>query len=116
MRAPIIKTTIAAFMLAHSPATAQVTAPASVIAGIEADGYTITDIARSWLGRIVITARNDAGLREVVLNRTSGEVLRDHKFPTERAGPPQAGIDKPDGPDKGRGGAGGRGGSGPGGG
>lgn len=113
MRAPIITTTIAAFLFAHSPAAAQVTAPASVIAGIEADGYVITDIARSWLGRIVITARNDAGLREVVLNRTSGEVLRDHKFPSERAGPPEAGTSRPGGPDKGRSGTGGRSGSGP---
>lgn len=97
MRASLIISTFAAFLLVHSPATAQVTAPPSIIADIEADGYTITDIARSWLGRIVITARKGGRLREVVLNRSSGEILRDQRFPIVRGGPvnPSTRPDRP---------------------
>lgn len=52
-----------------------------VIERIETQGYTVDDVRRTWLGRIVITARNDSHLREIVLNRRSGEVLRDALFP-----------------------------------
>lgn len=55
-----------------------VTDPA--IARIEEDGFTVSDVRRTWLGRIAITAKNDHSLREVVLNRTTGAVLSDQLF------------------------------------
>jgi len=84
MRAPLLLTTLAAFLLLQSPAIAQVTAPPGIVAAIEADGYTITRITRSLLGRIIITARGSTGLREVVINRQTGEILRDQLFLFDR--------------------------------
>lgn len=83
MRTNLIIASLAAFMLLQSPADAQISVADDVIARIEADGYTVTDVTRSWFGRIVITAKNNTDLREVVLNRTSGEILRDQIFPNE---------------------------------
>lgn len=81
MRTRLITVSLAAFLLLQSPAFAQGSVADKVIAWIVADGYTVTDVKRSWLGRIVITAKNNINLREVVLNRISGEVLRDQRFP-----------------------------------
>lgn len=117
MRASLITATLTAFLLLTSPVAAQVTAPDSVVDAIEADGYTITKIARSWLGRTVITARNANGLREVVLNRQSGEVLRDQTFRNDqlnRLAPRQGPFGKPGAPGPGGPGGGGRGPGGPG--
>lgn len=51
-----------------------------VIAQLQSEGYEVTEVRRSWLGRIVITALDGTDLREVVLNRSSGEILRDRVF------------------------------------
>ena len=81
-----------------------------VIAQLQAEGYEVTEVRRSWLGRIVITALDGTDLREVVLNRASGEILRDRVF-SQRGGsapapgrpdrerPPRDGPEK-DGPEK----------------
>ena len=97
MRRKLISASLAAFLLMQSPAFAQSVAAEDVITRIEADGYTVTDVRRSWLGRTVITAVNDRELREVVLNRTSGEVLRDQRFPNESDGPEASRV-PPDAP------------------
>lgn len=83
MRKTVITTSLAALLLISAPAYAQTSVADPVITQIEAEGYVVTDVRRSWLGRIVITASNDAGLREVVLNRVSGEILHDQRFPNE---------------------------------
>ena len=44
-----------------------------VIAELVEEGYTV-------LGRVIITAENGEDLREVVLNRASGDVMRDRVF------------------------------------
>ncbi|WP_298922631.1 hypothetical protein [uncultured Roseobacter sp.] len=85
MRTTLITTGLAAILLMHTPAHAQTSVADDVITRIEADGYTVTEVKRSWLGRIVIIASNSTDLREVVLNRTSGEVLRDQRFPNDTA-------------------------------
>lgn len=123
MRKTLIITSLAAFFLLHTPAHAQVAVAQDIIARIEAEGYTVTEVKRSWLGRIVITAYSKTDLREVVLNRTSGEVLRDQRFPSDTrskdapASPPseKGSPGKPGNPD-GPGGPGGPGGAGNGGG
>jgi len=84
MRRHLILTSLTVLLLAPVPALAQNDMIAEVITRIEANGYTVTDVRRSWLGRTVITATNENGLREIVLNRTSGAVMRDQKFPNER--------------------------------
>ncbi|WP_162896860.1 PepSY domain-containing protein [Ruegeria sp. AD91A] len=120
-RSPILAS-FAVVMLLHSPAQAQVSVADDVIARIEAEGYTVEEVKRSWLGRIVITASDQNELREVVLNRTSGEVLRDQSFSKKshgdrRPAPPANKPDKPSQPSepnahggpKGGGGQGGKG-------
>ncbi len=62
------------------PATAQTQVADPVVEELEAQGYLVTEIERTWLGRILITARNDTYLREVVLNRVTGDVLSDRAF------------------------------------
>lgn len=86
MRRSHILASLAVFMLLHSPAQAQVSVADGVIARIEAEGFTVDEVKRSWLGRIIITASDQNELREVVLNRTSGEVLRDQRFSKETHG------------------------------
>lgn len=83
MRTKLITVSLTALWLLQSPAHAQVSVAEDIIARIEAEGYTVTNVTRSWFGRIVITANNNTDLREVVLNRTSGEILRDQRFPNE---------------------------------
>ncbi|SFR59333.1 hypothetical protein [Litoreibacter janthinus] len=63
-----------------SAAYAQDTVADAVVARLQSNGYTVTEVRRSWLGRIVITAQSETNEREVVLNRTSGEILRDQTF------------------------------------
>ena len=53
---------------------------AAIVSRIEADGYVIVEVKRTWLGRILITAENGENLREVVIHRKSDEVLRDRVF------------------------------------
>ena len=49
-----------------------------VIAMLQAEGYTQFEIERTWLGRIRIEAENGSQEREIVLNRSTGEILRDY--------------------------------------
>ncbi|MCB1350971.1 MAG: hypothetical protein KDK11_20880 [Maritimibacter sp.] len=53
-----------------------------VVERLEAEGYRIVEVRRSWLGRIVILAGQDGVLREIVLNRSTGALLSDRLFPT----------------------------------
>jgi hypothetical protein len=49
-----------------------------VTAALEAQGYDVVSVGRTWLGRVRILAESDALRREIVLNPTTGEVLRDY--------------------------------------
>jgi hypothetical protein len=44
---------------------------------LRADGYRNVEVHRTLLGRIRITAENDSHRREIVVDRGSGEILRD---------------------------------------
>jgi hypothetical protein len=48
-----------------------------VVTSLKAEGYEITDVSKTWLGRIKIVATSKANLREVIVSRTTGEVLSD---------------------------------------
>ncbi len=65
-----------------------------LIMRLEAEGFTITEIKRTWLGRILILSSNGEYLRETVLNRRSGEILRDRRFDMPRADMPRAGQER----------------------
>lgn len=62
------------------PALAEEGVVKPVVTLIEKQGYAVTDISRTWLGRILITAQNDQYLREIVLNRTTDQIIRDRVF------------------------------------
>lgn len=81
--------------LAQTPDIAQ-----PVMSRLQTEGYAVTEVSRTWLGRILITATTEGHLREIVLNRTTGEILRDRLFPlrssdgsTETPPPPSVGTD-----------------------
>jgi len=48
-----------------------------LLAALEADGYDIQQVERTWLGRLRIVATKGDLRREVVINPGTGEVLRD---------------------------------------
>ena len=48
-----------------------------VVATLEAEGYQIREVSKTWLGRIKIVATSKANLREVIVSRTTGEILSD---------------------------------------
>ncbi len=98
----LLTSTILVAALWQTPALAGSDIADPVVEQIEADGYTVSDVTRTWLGRIVITAVKGANLREVVLNRTTGEVLRDRLFPMP-ATTPSVAPNSPSGTSRGRG-------------
>lgn len=76
------------FLCLAVPVQAQDTAAAGdrsapVIARIESEGFTISSVRRTLLGRTLIVSQNGMALREVVLNRFTGEILRDRQFPLD---------------------------------
>lgn len=44
---------------------------------LESQGYTVTEIEKTWLGRLRIEASNGSKEREIVIDRATGEILRD---------------------------------------
>ncbi len=56
---------------------AQVQSYLDVIAQLEANGYTLSSVERTLLGRMKITAQNRVHVRELVVSRSTGEVMRD---------------------------------------
>ncbi len=49
-----------------------------VVANLRAQGYTVREMSRTWLGRMWILADNGTVQREVVFNPGTGEILRDY--------------------------------------
>jgi hypothetical protein len=49
-----------------------------IIQTLRGEGYTSFEMERTWLGRIRIEAEKGNIEREIVINRTTGEVLRDY--------------------------------------
>lgn len=56
---------------------AQARTEADLIAALELQGYQIDSVRRTLLGRVVIKARNDTNIREIVMSRSRGDVLSD---------------------------------------
>jgi hypothetical protein len=48
-----------------------------IVRQLQDDGYTDIVLERTWLGRIRITAVSSEGTREIILNPSTGEILRD---------------------------------------
>ena len=58
--------------------TQPVSALEKTIGLIISQGFEIKEMKRTWLGRIRIEASNDNHEREIVINRVTGEILRDY--------------------------------------
>jgi uncharacterized membrane protein YgcG len=108
-----------------APALAQTDVTAPTVQMLQDEGYKVSEVRRTWLGRILIVAKKGQTLREVVLNRRSGAILNDQVFnenpdtymPSNPPGPdtPDPGDMGGPGGGSGPGGGPGGGGSGPGG-
>lgn len=48
-----------------------------IVAALQAQGFTVTEIGSTLLGRIRIEAASELGVREVIVHRGTGEILRD---------------------------------------
>ena len=58
-----------------------------ISADLQQQGYRIVDVRRTWLGRIQITAERDGFHREIVFDRTTGEIRRDLVEDEAKPGP-----------------------------
>lgn len=57
-----------------------------VVAQLSGMGFSDIEVETTWLGRVRITARRADGIREIVINPRTGEVLRDVWTPSEGVG------------------------------
>jgi hypothetical protein len=58
----------------------------AVVARLQAEGYTVRTVEQTLLGRIRIEAVKDGQRREVVVDRATGEILRDYVDETPEGG------------------------------
>lgn len=61
-------------------APAQQLGTQDVIWLLRSEGYEITEVGRTWLGRIRIEATNGANDREVIISRSTGEIRYDQVY------------------------------------
>ena len=57
-----------------------------IIDEIRSQGFKISRVQRTWLGRVRVVALNDSFRREVVIDPTTGEIRRDLLIPRARPG------------------------------
>ncbi|WP_127903467.1 hypothetical protein [Solirhodobacter olei] len=75
-------------------------------------GFNRITVGRSWFGRILIHAESKTERREIVLNRHTGEILRDYSSPLTGGGKAHEDILGSHGGSSGSGGGGASGGGG----
>jgi hypothetical protein len=83
----------AGLLLAPGLAIAETVAD-PVLRVLRKQGYRDFEVTRTWLGRVRITATREGRRREVILNKTSGEVLRDVVYLNDKS---TSGFDDSDG-------------------
>lgn len=67
----------------------------AVVAELQKQGYTSVKVSTTWLGRIIIRARLNGGHREIVINPTTGEILRDYSSAAIQVADDDRGGDTP---------------------
>ena len=128
-----IRTTLLATTLLAGTALAQASFLTKTLDNLRAQGYTHFDVSRTFFGRIRVDAFSDTAARQVIINRHTGEILRNvdmtanmakmlagHSFDREVHGMDGMGMGNggmmgggaPSGPGGNSGGSGGMGGSG----
>lgn len=84
MRRALLLLTASVTLLTAVPAHAQSRKDA-VIRQLSSDGYSHFTVRRTWLGFDQIIARGPAGRREIVLNPSTGAIMRDYLYPGDSA-------------------------------
>ena len=69
---------LVACLVAGVPAARAETVEERIIGQLSRDGYRKIAVSRTFLGRIRITASGSKGRREIILNPSTGAVLRDY--------------------------------------
>lgn len=77
MRNPVLAWSLVAAALAAVPAWGQATVDA-VVARLQSEGFEVQQVQETMLGRVRIEAARDGQKREVVVDPTTGEILRDY--------------------------------------
>ncbi|MCC0065111.1 MAG: hypothetical protein H6895_13670 [Defluviimonas sp.] len=78
-RRAFVLTAIGSLAAGALPALAG-SAPDVVISDLQRLGYNVTKVEKTWLGRVRIEARRGRTRREVVVNPSSGEIMRDYSY------------------------------------
>lgn len=73
----LFKSILIAATLMAGHAWAQTPAVDKLVASLQAEGYVISEIERTWLGRYKIEAYKNGIERELVINGQTGGILRD---------------------------------------
>ncbi|MEM7723739.1 MAG: hypothetical protein AAF376_15410 [Pseudomonadota bacterium] len=94
----------------HPLAAQDDAATRSVIRQLEEQGFTVTEVSRTFLGRVRVVSQRGRLIREIVFDPRNGAVLRDF---TEGAGPTIRGAPDDDDDDDDNGAGGGTAGGGP---
>lgn len=87
LRGLVLATALAAAPGARADPVEQITSQ------LRAQGFEIREVGRTWLGRIRIIAETDRLRREIVFDRTTGEIRRDYVTERRRPRTPDAGSD-----------------------
>lgn len=69
-------------------ASGALTVEERLLAGLQAQGYTVLEQGYTFLGRLRIVAENDQIHREIVVNPGTGEILRDYAIYLSDLAPP----------------------------
>jgi hypothetical protein len=62
--------------------------PEMITSALQGQGYEVQSITRTLLGRVRIVAQNGLIWREVVLDQSSGQILRDYAVEFSPTNPP----------------------------
>jgi hypothetical protein len=93
-----LTTAIVMTLFLAMPARAEIYDP--FVLQLHDQGYSEITVGRTWLGRIVINAKRDDIIREIVLNARTGEILGDQANPIGQPRAPQYSVNDDDGDDR----------------
>ncbi len=71
-----------------------------IVRQLKKGGYSIVDVSRTFLGRVRILASRKGGRREIIVNPSTGEILRDLWLTREKGGADQGEWDDWDDDDR----------------
>ncbi|TVP71942.1 MAG: hypothetical protein EA339_07975 [Rhodobacteraceae bacterium] len=76
----------------HAPASEERVTPEMIQSALEGQGYRVASVTRTLLGRARVVASQGLIWREVVLDLSTGQILRDYavEFTPETAPPPDS--------------------------